>query len=294
MRNLSAAAAATALLAAGMGAARHGLEAQANTPPALRNPAWLPRGELLRQASLGHRLLLADLYWLRTVQYMGETLLAGSTRWEALYPLADLVTDLDPRYGYAYQVAGANLAGLAHRFPESYRILEKGMRNVPDRYSLPLAYATNKFFHEGDFATAAVYARRAAEVGKRPHLALLAANLSLASDRFDEYDAAEAFLEESIQMAEMPELREQIEKRIIKVRTYRVLARVERAAEAYERRRGHRPLLIESLVVEGVLPSSPADPSGGTIRYDFSTGRASSSVLGERQLLRMTERGTAP
>ena len=149
---------------------------------------------MVRAVSFGQRLSLADLYWLRTVMYVGEGTLPPKRGWEALYPLAEIVTDLDPRFGYAYQVIGSNLTGLAGKVEQSNRLLEKGMRNVPDRWLLPFVYATNKFFYEHDYATAAQYARRAAEIGKRPHLALLAANLSALANTDDEYEAAAAFL----------------------------------------------------------------------------------------------------
>lgn len=262
-------------------AARARLEPEALQVGRVRDPAWLPEGEAVRVASMGQRLLLADVYWLKTVQYMGEMSLTQGD-WRALLPLVDVVTDLDPRFGWAYQVAGSNLAGLAHRYGEADRILEKGMRNVPDRWSLPWVYAVNKFLYERDFATAAVYARRAAEVGRRPHLALLAASLSLVADADQEYAASEAILEEWAPKAETPELREELRQRLVKVRTYAALSRVERAIAVYRARFVRTPVTLEELLWQGLLPALPEDPSGGTFLYDLATGRVRSSVLGVR------------
>lgn len=268
--------------------ARAALEPVAAAQGAVRNPAWLPSGQVLRTAACGQRLVLADLYWLRAVQYMGETLLAKAQRWEALYPLAEIVTDLDPRFGYAYQVTGSNLAGLAGRHAEADRILHKGMRNVPDRWSLPFVYATNKFLFEQDYPEAARYARRAAEVGKRPHLALLAANLSALANTDDEYRAAAAFLEQMLAQPDTtPELRAELEARRVRIRTYQVLADVERAVAAFRQRTGRLPVLLSQLVPEA-LPSLPLDPAGGEILYDPATGAVRSSVLGPRAPLRIT------
>ncbi len=160
MRRAALPLALAAALAGLTAAARLALEPDASRAPPIRNPAFLPSGRAARVTAFGQRLLVSDLYWLRTVQYMGETAMAGVKRWEALLPLADLVTDLDPRYGYAYQVAGSNLSGLAGRYAEADRILEKGLRNVPERWSLPFVLAVNKFLYEGDFAGGAAYARR--------------------------------------------------------------------------------------------------------------------------------------
>ena len=277
-----------ALSAAAVVLARPALEPEAIAAGRVRDPAWLPSGRLLRLASFGQRLLLADLYWLKTVMYLGESMLVPDRGLSALHPLGEIVTDLDPRYGYAYQVVGSALSGLAHQLPESDRILEKGVRNVPERWTLPFLLAFNKFFYEGDFAGASAWARRAAEVGKRPQLALLAANLSLAADTEDQYQSAISFLELSLPQAE-PGLREQLEARLVKVRTYQVLSRLERAIAAFRSRNLRLPLVLEELVWSGFLPGIPPDPSGGTIEYDEWTGAVRSSAIGPRQPLRVTQ-----
>lgn len=278
-----------AVSAAGVALARPALEPEAIAAGRVRDPAWLPNGRLVRLVSFGHRLLLADLYWLKTVMYVGESMLVPGRGLDALGPLGEIVTDLDPRYGYAYQVVGSNLSGLAHRPEESDRILEKGVRNVPDRWTLPFLLAFNKFFYEGDFAGAAAWARRAAEVGKRPQLALLAANLSLAADTEDQYQAAISFLELSIPQAEAPELRERLRQRLVKVRTYQVLSHLERAIAAFRARNLRAPLMLDELVWGGFLPGIPDDPSGGTLEYDPWAGTVRSSVLGPRDPIRVTQ-----
>ncbi len=287
MRRLGTAAL-LALSVAGAATARFALDAEASARGRIRDPAWLPSGKMVRLASFGQRLVLADLYWLRTVMYVGEAALAPERGWAALKPLGEIVTDLDPRFGYAYQVVGSNLSGLAGRVEESNRILEKGMRNVPDRWTLPFLYAFNKFFYLGDFAGAAEYVRRAAEVGRRPHLALLAANLSLVAGTEEQYRSAASFLEVSLREAGSPELRRELEERLVKVRTYQVLGRVERALEAFRAGRGRSPLFLEELVFRGYLPEVPADPAGGAVEYDPWTGTVRSSVLGPRQPLKVT------
>jgi hypothetical protein len=266
--------------------ARVSLEPEAAAVGEARDPAWLPSGRALRTTSLGQRLLLADFYWLRTVMYVGESMLAPQRGWSALFPLGDIVTDLDPRFGFAYQVVGSNLSGLAHRVDESDRLLEKGMRNVPDRWMLPFLYAFNKFFYEDDYQKAAEYARRAAEVGHRPHLALLAANLSLVANSAEEYRSAIGFLELSLQQVDTPEMRAEIEARLVKVRTYRELARCERAVAAFRAASGRPPISLHERVWTRLLPRVPADPSGGQIVYDSASDTVRSTTLGARQPIR--------
>jgi tetratricopeptide (TPR) repeat protein len=281
---LLALAAALAGLAAGT---RLALEPEASRSPPIRNPAFLPSGRAARATAFGQRLLLSDLYWLRTVQYMGESAMAGGKRWEALFPLADLVTDLDPRHGYAYQVAGSNLGGLAHRYDEADRILQKGMKALPERWALPFVYATNKFLYEQKYAEAAEYARRAGEVGHRPHLALLAANLSALADTDDEYRASLVFLDEMMDKAGTDELKAELQERRVKIETYMVLSRVEKALAAYQQAAGRRAARLGELVPRW-LPALPPDPSGGVLHYDPATGQVQSSRIGPRSPLRIT------
>jgi hypothetical protein len=265
--------------------ARRALEPEASAVGAVRDPAWLPSGTVLRTVSCGQRLILADLYWLKAVQYVGETVIAKVQRWDALHPLAEIVTDLDPRFGYAYQVTGSNLAGLAHRYGEADRILSKGMRNLPERWALPFVMATNKFLFEQSYAEAAEYARRAAEVGKRPYLALLAANLSALANTDDEYRAAIAFLDQMLGETNTAELKDELRERRTRIRTFQELAALERAIEAHRARAGRLPERLGELVPLE-LPVLPADPSGGHFVYDPVAGTVRSSVLGPRTPLR--------
>jgi hypothetical protein len=214
-------------------------------------------------------------------------LLAKTDRWEALLPLAEIVTDLDPRYGYVYQVTGSNLAGLAHRHGEADRILEKGMRALPERWTLPFVQATNKFLFEQDYAAAARLARRAAELGRRPHLALLAANLSALANTDDEYETAAAFLTQMLGQTDLPQMRQELGGRLVRIRTYQALASLERAVTAHRARTGRLPARLADLV-PSELTDLPTDPSGGRFEYDPGAGTVRSSVLGPRAPLRVT------
>jgi hypothetical protein len=161
------------------------------------------------------------------------------------------------------------------------------MRNLPERWALPFVMATNKFLFEQKYAEAAEYARRAAEVGKRPHLALLAANLSALANTDDEYRAAVVFLDQMLAETNTPELKEELRQRRTRVQTFQELAALERAIGTHRARTGRLPARLADLVpVE--LQAVPADPSGGRFLYDPATGAVKSSVLGPRAPLRVT------
>ncbi len=221
--------------------------------------AHVPSGRALRVASLGHRTLVSDLYWLDAVQYIGEP--RGDERgWEKLYPLIDLVTDLDPRHGYAYQTAGIVLSA-AGRLDDSDRILEKGVRQGPRWWTFPYYISFNHWFYRGDLAAGAEWARIAARTpGASPNISHLA--VSLASKSGTPEDAI-AMLEELRRNvsdeATAARLEEQMKLAILE----RDAQLLERAAERFRADRGHAPAALDELVRAGYLAALPQDSFGG-------------------------------
>ncbi len=249
----------------------------------------LPSARAARFFTFGHRLTASDYYYLQALQYVG-TPDPERGGWGELEPLLDLVTELDPRHGYAYEVGAHALSGLAGDVAASNRLLEKGMRNLPARWTLPFYYAFNQFFYLEDFAKGAEYAQRAARLSGRWSLAMLAGNLAVAGE---DYEPAIAFLREMIDTMREPETRAQLEERLRKVLTYRDLDRLEKAIDEYARRWGRAPDRLDDLVIAGILPALPVEPNGG--RYEYLAGeKVRSSILGVRQPLRITFRSLFP
>src|SRR5262245_52638801 len=118
------------LLTAGWAAHRANLRLDAFEQEAVENGdvGPLPDGNVVRVASLGFERLVADLYWIRSVFYVGS----DAAR-EANYPgaeaLANLVTDIDPRFASAYVLMSSVLSGLRYDPDAAIRLLEKGTRN---------------------------------------------------------------------------------------------------------------------------------------------------------------------
>ena len=97
--------------------------------------AYLPKGSYLRVASLGYQNVVADILWIKVVQHLGnrsET--AAGYLWA--YHAVDVLTDLDPKFAYAYLATGTVLGVYSNRIQESIRILQKGMEHNPDVWHL--------------------------------------------------------------------------------------------------------------------------------------------------------------
>ena len=234
----------------------------------------VPSGRAARLAALGHRTLLSDLYWLSTVQYVGEKR-ADARGWDKLLPLADLVTDLDPRHGYAYQTAGIVLSQ-AGRIEESNAILEKGMERGPPWWTFPYYVAFNHWFYRGDLATGARYAEIAARrPGASPNISHLAVSLASKSGTPEEAITLLTELKATVKdEVTAGRLEEQLKLAVLE----RDAQALERAAAELERRRGWPIATLGELVLARLVPALPADPFGGTYYWDPAERRVHSSV----------------
>jgi tetratricopeptide (TPR) repeat protein len=233
----------------------------------------IPPTSVVRWLALGHPTLAANLYYLRAVQYVGEP--RGNERgWDRLYPLVDLVTDLDPGHGYAYQVAGT-LLGSVHRVQESNAILEKGIRLAPSRYILPFLRAFNAFYYAGDYAEAGRFVEIAANTPGAPDH--LRQNVLAMYAKGHRAEAALAFLRHARDAAVDDETRKAIDEQVKQAILERDATALDDAIDAYRARVGLPPLTLAALVASGLVDRIPDDPYGGLYVLGHD-GRVHSSV----------------
>ena len=81
-------------------------------PPAPASVPGVPSPAVVGALSLSYDSVAADYYWIRAIQYFGSTRLstAPDKRYDRLYPLLDLTTTMDPRFGAAYLFGAVFLA----------------------------------------------------------------------------------------------------------------------------------------------------------------------------------------
>ena len=125
---------------------------------------YLPSSELLLKANLGHKNTLADYYFLNAIQYGGEPKNKDEEyRW--LYPMLNIVTELDPKYGTPYRWGGIVLPFFNgtewKNVQESDMLLEKGIRDArkdEDKYWQVHFYrGWNAMTYEKDYRKAGDY-----------------------------------------------------------------------------------------------------------------------------------------
>jgi hypothetical protein len=239
-----------------------------------REPVYLPRAEYLQPMSLGWRNVLADIIWFRTISYFGE-----HYRGDRIYPwlaqMCELVTDLDPRAEHVYRFAGAILPWEADQVDAGMRLLEKGVQQFPDSWTLRYYLGFEYYFFKNDNARALEHLRRAMQLpGVHPSIGRLVA--VLAAEQYGPTTTL-AFLAELERDVDSADLREMVRENMRETQLAATVKDLGAAVDAYKERTGSLPPTVDALVTAGIIAAVPADPFGGTYVIDPNTGAVRST-----------------
>jgi tetratricopeptide (TPR) repeat protein len=238
----------------------------------------LPRPEFLKVVGASQLPLLADYFWIQTIQTTGRA--RRSFEYRDVYFYADLATDLDPKFTAVYAFAGGAIPANIGRetwvnTEESTRLLEKGLPYYGDEYYPRILYAYNLSYFHKRYAEAAAILREASNLpGAPPYIARLATRLLAQAG---EVDQALEFARSLLAVTEEPEAKEAMERRIVELQAERLLQEVDRAIAQFRERTDRLPTSMWELVGAGDLGQMPIDPLGGTVLIG-EDGRAHSSA----------------
>lgn len=251
----------------------------------------LPRPEVLRVLFAAQQYMVADYYWIRTLEATGRAMTAGEYR--DIYDYCALVVDLDPDFEYAYLFGGAAVTYPLGRekwtnTEESTDLLQRGMRRFPRNLQIRVLLAFNLSFYHQRFKEAAdLLAETAKMPGAPSYLGPLAARLYA---RGGDIDAGISLSEAMAESAEDPLTRETMQLRRKELELERILRRVDAAADAFKQEHGRRPASVEELTAAGADLGDLTDPLGGKIIFD-PAGRAVSSVSRDRMIVYGLDKG---
>jgi tetratricopeptide (TPR) repeat protein len=137
---------------------------EANRPPvdaAFEEEKLYVTGAAAKRMSLGFGGLVADWYWMRSLQYVGRKIIntqddvqiddLKDLDLKLLYPLLDTATTLDPQFTAVYEYGGVVLPAINDE--DAIKLLKKGIANNPSywRFHQYLGYI---YWKRGDFKTA--------------------------------------------------------------------------------------------------------------------------------------------
>jgi tetratricopeptide (TPR) repeat protein len=223
---------------------------------------YVPSGPALARLSLSFDALVADLYWIRTIQHYGGDRLSqrGESRYELLYPLLDITTALDPRFTIAYRFGAIFLSepwpGGPGRPDQAVKLLEKGLAAEPHKWQY--AYEAGFVFYRlGRYRDAASWFRRASEIQQAPEWLgpLAAATLARGGDR----DVSRFLWQQIRASAEEDWMRQTAERNLVQLDTLDHIATLQPLVDRYAREHPDGPLTWERLIAAGVFPGIPLD-----------------------------------
>ena len=144
------------------------------------------QGARLKGYALGFEGLIADFYWMKSLQYVGEKILKNpqanvtldnltALNPRLLYPYLDNATTLDPHFIAAYSYGSLVLPAIDKQ--QAIMLAQKGIENNPDEFSL-YHYLGYIYWKSKDYEKAAeIYNRGATVKNAPPFMKLMAANM---------------------------------------------------------------------------------------------------------------------
>jgi tetratricopeptide (TPR) repeat protein len=224
---------------------------------------YLPSGKTVKRLSLGYHSLLADIYWTRAVQYFGGRH-GQSKRYDLLYPLLDIATDLDPQLIEVYQ-SGSVL--LSQPVPEgagqpdkAVTLLEKGIRENPTYWRL---YFTLGFVHYMDRhdpkSAEEAFTRGSNVKGALPFMKVMAARMA---ERSDDMTTAVYLWKAVYDITFDPTVKDTAMRHLASLQVMMDITELTRRVQFYQQKTGAFPAGWPDLVRAGLLQGIPLDPNG--------------------------------
>lgn len=234
----------------------------------LAEPA-LPSLNTLKALSLNQRSAVADLLWLKNIQYFGEGNPYG--KYPSLGALLNTITELDPKFEYPYEF-GMTVLPFMDQAQAAVTLGERAQQAIPNNGLLTFYLASVYHLSIKDYRRAGdLYAKAATEPGapgasKELAGVAYASNSNSLSDRL----VAIAFWKTAAETAKDDSQKD------LASRWYahmQIVYSLELAAQQYKQAHGEYPANLQDLKDAGYIPQIPDSPIGRYLILDPKTGR---------------------
>lgn len=129
----------------------------------------IPSVQAVKLVSLGYEQLIADIYWLAFVQYVGDLVTRAKDNGPLSYQYLDLITGLDPHFMQAYWYAAFVIGGEQRNPKLAAELLERGLQANTDTWYMPFIAGINQYLYAKNELAAAKYYRMAAKYEGAPN-----------------------------------------------------------------------------------------------------------------------------
>jgi hypothetical protein len=226
---------------------------------------------VMEKLSLGYRSFVADVYWMRTIQYYGRRDEADrrAVRYRNLYTLLDITTTLDPDLVDAYRAGSIFLAeaepiGAGQPY-QAIRLLDKGISRHPQdwRYSYDKGFVY--FWFLKDFRKAGEIWLETSRLNDAPAWTQGLAAMSMSEG--GAVDTARSLWQRQYQESGRADVRENALNHLRSIRVSEDIWTLEYLIQRYVKKTGILPWKLEDLKGAGFVKQIPVDPLGTPYRY---------------------------
>jgi tetratricopeptide (TPR) repeat protein len=247
---------------AGSVISRRQVNKERGTEATLEDVLYLPSGKTLKRLSLGYSGLLANIYWTRAVQYFGSKHIRHSQRYDLLYPLLEITTDLDPNLIVAYENGAVFLSQQpsegAGQPDKAVTLLEKGIRENPTYWRLYFTLGFVHYIDRNDPKAAQIAFQRGSEVpGALPWMKGMAARMA---EHNKDITTATALWEAISESTTDPVIQEGAARHLVSIQADRDINELEHRVKIYRQRMGKLPASWADLINAGLLDGVPIAP----------------------------------
>jgi tetratricopeptide (TPR) repeat protein len=246
--------------------------------------------KLTKIASMEFAPLMADVYWTQAVQYYGNKHLRSERGLDLLWPYIDIATTLDPNLIPAYEF-GATFLGEAEpagagRPDLAVQLIERGIRENPDRWRFYANLGYIYYFDVQDYAKASnAFLEGSKRPGALEWMKVMAARIaaignSLETSKFLWMEIYQSSKDENIKKNAMTHLQ------LLKVDED--CQALDKVNEEYAAKTGHRAKTTKELVAAGMLRGIAADPLGYPYAFGengLATLNPASPLVHERRII---------
>lgn len=230
----------------------------------------------VKKMALGFDGLLADIYWMRAIQYYGRRDEAArrAVPYSNLAALLDITSTLDPGMTDVYRTGSAFLAEPAPigagQPEEAIKLLDKGIGRNPGDWCLFLDKGFIYFWFMMDYKKAGdVWLSASCLSASPPWMEGLAAS---ALSKGGEVDTAKMLWQHQLEQSSRAEVRENARNHLLSIEVDETLWTLEFFIHKYREKYGRLPGELADLVKAGFLRVAPDDPSGVPYAYEPSSG----------------------
>jgi tetratricopeptide (TPR) repeat protein len=271
------------------------LEGKLQRPPTMPGVHWIQSPGLMRRLAVGFNAIWADIYWIRAVQYYGDTKLSldGKKNYDQLYPLLDITTSLDPNFNIAYRFGSILLSEGYPNGPgqtdQAITLLQKGIREMPGKWQYYHDAGFVEYWWRRDPQAAADWFLKGSKLEGAPNwLEPLAASV------LAEYGAREASREMWLRLnrtAEHQWIREAAQRGLLQLDAEAHIEILEELVQKFFDMNGRFPASWDELTRAKMLRRVPVDPSGYVYVLDPATGSVNVAKNSKLFPLRSRARG---